>query len=70
MRRSGATRGGKTRKATAENLAHAVAVLVDAKQDVDDARRALLYQALYQGGLSPEGLRKPDPTTSVRKDGR
>lgn len=62
--------GGKTRKSTAENLAHAVALLVDPRHEIDDTRRTLLYQALYQGGLSPEGLRKPDPESSLRRDGR
>ncbi|GGN07673.1 site-specific integrase [Terrabacter tumescens] len=52
--------GGKTRKSTAENLAHVVAVVTEARHQVDGARRELLYQALYQGGLSPEGLRIPD----------
>ena len=51
---------GKTRKSLAEAMAHTVAVLTTPQHPVDEARRVLLYQALYQGGLSPDSLRPPD----------
>jgi len=51
---------GKSRKSLCEAMAHTVAVLTVPQHPVDDARRILLYQALYQGGLSPKGLRPLD----------
>jgi len=51
---------GSTRRALAESMSHACAVLTDAQHPVDEARRVVLYQALFQGGLSPDGLRAPD----------
>lgn len=51
---------GKSRKSLAESLSHTCAVLTSVRHPVDAERRILLYQALYQGGLSPTGLRPPD----------
>lgn len=57
---------GKSRKSLAEAMAHAVAVLTLPAHPVDADRRALLYQALYQGDLSRSGLRARTTTARPR----